>query len=220
MLVNTLLKNQDNAELIRDRIVLILASELANQYALALAYTPEPEEDFNAEDYKITVYMESLRPMDQMDLPAVNVQLLASNKDERPGSTVGNQKNKIHFAIDCTARGKMDGAADDADATVRCWFVSRLVRSILMAGEDTYLGLRGIVQKREVISRTTGDLQNINESAAVISVCRILFDVDTYEGSPQAAYQSFEGMSFKVETADGRIILADLATPPYKDEEE
>jgi hypothetical protein len=220
MLVDFLLKEKDNAEKIRDRIVLILTAELANQYVLAQAYVPEPGEDFNPEDYRIGVYLENQRPWDIKDFPAVNIQLLSTIKDERPGSAVGKQKNKFHYAIDCYARGKIKDTPDDSDATLRTWFVSRLVRNILMAGADTYLGLRDLVQKREVVSRTTGDLENINDAAMAVSVCRILFDVDSYEDSPQAAYESFDGMDFKVETADGKIILAELKTPPYKEEED
>jgi hypothetical protein len=226
MLVNYLITKKDNAEIIRDRIALILTAELAHQYELALDHTPEPDEQFDPEDYHIGVYMENQRPWDIKDFPAVNIQLLSTAKDEKPGSTVGKQKNKIHFAIDCYARGKIvdsetgEPVPDDSNATLSAWFVGRLVRNILMAGEDTYLGLRGLVQKREVSARNTGVLENLSESAAAVSVCRILFDVDSYEDSPQASYESLDGMEFKIQTADGRIILADLQTPPYKDEED
>jgi hypothetical protein len=222
--IKTLLKEQDNIEKIRDHIGFLLAAELANQYALAQEYAPEAPPGFDPEDFNVKVYIENRRPWELENLPVVNVLVLGEKEPEgNPGAPLGNQKYICQFQIDCYARGRHENLEEgiipqDQAANIRAWLVSRLVRSILMADENLYLGLRGIVQRRMVLERKTVDLEDLPASAIPVSLCRIILEVETFETNPKGEYESFDGMTFKVSTADGKIILADIKTPPYKEE--
>jgi hypothetical protein len=216
--INTLLKEQDNIEKIRDNIAFLLAAELSNQHELAIEYAGDHPE-FDAEAYNIKVYLENRRPWELETLPIVNILILGEKEpEERRGAAIGNQKYTCQFQIDCYAKGRAENY--DQDANAQAWFVSRLVRSILMADANLYLGLQGTIQKRMVTERKIVDLEDLPASAAAVSLCRLILEVETFEVSPKGEFETFEGISFKVSTADGHIIMAEAKTPPYKDEEE
>jgi hypothetical protein len=216
--IKTLLKEQDNIEKIRDTIAFLLTAELSNQYELAIEYADEHPE-FDAGAYDIKVYLENRRPWELETLPIVNILILGEKEpEERRGAAIGNQKYICQFQIDCYAKGRTEN--HDQDANAQAWFVSRLVRSILMADSNLYLGLQETIQKRMVTERKIVDLEDLPASAAAVSLCRNILEVETFETCPKGEFESFDGMSFDVSTADGQIIMAEIKTPPYKDEVE
>jgi len=221
-MINYLLKEKDNIEKIRDKIGFILAAELQNQRRLALEYKPVDDEFFDPNDYCIDVYIENKRPWDIEDLPIINILIIGTKPPEdgvKRGSTVGKQNYTTVFQIDCYAKGRHDqGGDDDLDASNRAWIVGRVVRSILMSAENAYLGLQGIVGKRMVTARNTVDITDLPKSAEGISLCRVILEVDTFEESPQGGFEILEGITFRVSTLDGKIIMAEAKTPPYKEE--
>jgi hypothetical protein len=76
-----------------------------------------------------------------------------------------------------------------------------------MSSYYTYLGLRGTVFKRGVLSIQTGNPSNMPESAVAVTTCRISFVVDFYEKSPQESGVLFEGMAFKCLGENGEILI-------------
>jgi hypothetical protein len=203
--ITTLLTELDNIEKIMDRIALILKLEFLNQYQKATEQNLEDAGDFN-----IGVYLERERPWQLTEnsegknpFPLINIKLAGYRKEKEPGSTVNNQKYIGDFIIDCYAQGSPDNPDyfDDTDATLRAWRLGRKVRRVLMSGFYTYLGMRGIVRRREITEAGTGTptdrTGNIDDSAVSVTICRILFSVLFSEESPQAAGVEFEGISFK-----------------------
>jgi hypothetical protein len=220
--INKLLKNQDNIEKIRDRIGIILAGEIINQYKLAKEYKPEPGEEFDSEDFNIDIFIENKRPWDIEKLPLINILIFGTKPPQdgsRAGGTHSNQYYTTIFHIDCYAKGRhIEGGDDDRDANYRAWVVARIVRSILMSAENNYFGLRDIVGKRMVTARNTIDLKDIPQAAEDIALCRIVLEVEAFEESPQGDFEIMEGMNFKISTADGKIIMAEIKTPPFKED--
>jgi hypothetical protein len=215
-LVTELLEAPDNVEKIRDQIAGILKLETVRQYQKAQELNLE-----NARDYLIGVYLEKDRPWQLTEnsdganpFPLVNVQLMGYKKDNDPGSTVKRQKYIAEYVIDCYARGQMDNPdGDDTDATKKAWALGRKIRNILMAGFYSYLGMRDIVRRREVIEALTSTptevTGNIDDSAISVTICRILFCVHTFEDSPQIHPGDFEGITFTATTPDGEVRLID-----------
>jgi hypothetical protein len=215
-LITELLDTPDNVEKIRDQIAGILKIETVRQYKKAQESNLE-----NARDYLINVYVEKERPWQLTEnsngenpFPLVNVQLMGYKKDTVPGSTVKRQKYLAEFAIDCYARGQPDNPeGDDADATKKSWALGRIIRNILMSGFYSYLGLREIVRRREVVEARTGTptglTGNIDDSAISVTICRILFCVETFEDSPQIHPGEFEGIIFTATSPDGKVNLID-----------
>lgn len=220
-MIKKLLKEKDNIEKIRDQIGFILAAELKNQYKLAKNYEPEPGEEFDPEDFNIDIFIENKRPWEIENLPLINILIHGTKPPQdgsRAGSTSSSQNYTAVFQIDCYAKGRhIEGGDDDRDANYRAWIIGRIVRSILMSAENNYLGLRGIVGKRMITARNTIDIKDLPSAAENIALCRLTLEVDTIEESPQGEFETMEGMSFSVSTADGKIILAELRTPPYKE---
>jgi hypothetical protein len=209
--ISELLSTPDNVEKIRDMIAYILKLELTRQYEFALDAGLA-----DAEDYRVAVYLEANRPWQSTEMggvfPLVDVQLmeykpLAGNS----GSSVSRKNYTAQFAIDCYARGRPDAPDhfDDADATIRAWKVGRVVRSILMAGQYTYLGMRDVVSKREIVEAQTGRPSDatMDDSAVAVTVCRLVLAVDFYEDSPQAAPTELEGMTFTAVGPGGMVLF-------------
>jgi hypothetical protein len=221
-MLNYLLKEKDNIEKIRDQIGFILTAELKNQYSLALEYTPAADEFFDPNDFNIDVYIENKRPWEIAELPIINILIIGTKPPEdgtKRGSPIGKQNYTNVFQIDCYAKGRhIDGGDDDLDASNRAWITGRLARSILMSEENAYLGLRGIVGKRMVTARNIVDITDLPKSAEDISLCRVILEVETFEESPKGEYKILEGLSFKISTLDGKIIMAEVKTPPYEEE--
>lgn len=225
-MINQLLKNKDNIEIIRDKIGVILCKELQNQYALALQYEPQPGEDFDPENYNIGIYIENKRPWEIEELPVINILVLGTKIKGgeaviNAGSAQGRQNYTLQYQIDCYAKGKhTEGGDDDRDGSNRAWIIARLARSILMAAEYTYLELRGIVGRRMITARNIVELENISNAAEGLSLCRMILDVDTFEGSPQPEFEILEDSEFDISTADGKIKMAGIRTSHIKEEEE
>lgn len=211
-LITELLDTPDNVEKIRDQTAGILKIETVRQYQKAQESNLE-----NVRDYQISVYIEKDRPWQLTEnsngenpFPLVNVQLMGYKKDTAPGSTIKRQKYLAEYAIDCYARGQPDNPeGDDADATKKAWALGRIIRNILMSGFYSYLGLRDIVRRREIVEARTGTPNNIDDSATSVTMCRILFCVETFEDSPQIHPGEFEGITFTATSPNGEVNLID-----------
>lgn len=207
--INFLLAEADNIELIRNQIAGILKIETENQYSLAAEQGVE-----DLRDFRIGVFVERARPWDltgnseiKNPFPLINVSLSGYNGEA--GSAQSEKKYKATFYIDCYGCGNLNNTRGDDDslATIRAWKTARIARNILMSSYYTYLGLRGTVFKRSILSIQTGNPSNMPESAVAVTTCRISFVVDFSEKSPQEEGVLFEGLTFKSLSDNGEILI-------------
>lgn len=215
MTIATLIDKQDTVEIVRDQIAAILALESAAQVALAtIAGKPDPNE------WKLRVYQERSNPWENLPSktsdrsPVVNVWWDSSTFEMAASNIVERQKSAATINIDCYGYGKSsdDGGtghiAGDRNAAETVQRAVRLVRNILMAGEYTYLGLRGTVWRRWVDSITMMQPQQDNQNVHHIVAARLAFRVEFNEFSPQVQPETLELLSVDVQrTEDNQIVV-------------
>lgn len=205
-----LIDKQDNFEIIRDQIAAILAVEVSNQMTLAPV----------AADYKLRVYIERALPWeaflnDPVDLsPIVNVWFDTINFDKNKSNIVERQAGTATYNIDCYgyAEAADDGGAGfiagDQGAALEAHRAIRLVRNILMAGENTYLQARGLVWQRWIRDITVYQPQITDRAVQRIHAGRIALDVIFNEFSPQITPETLELLTVQVKRQeDGQVII-------------
>ena len=177
----SLLDTPDNIEIIRDQIAALLAVDLQNQYQLAT----EAEKP-DAQDYKVSVYLEHSDPFQLVDtntpnanpFPLVNI-TTDSSDDGNGTASVGKQSLTAKFFLDVYASGNTATTDMGNKAGLRAWKAARLIRRILRAESNTYLGLRGIVGKVSwnFQAYNPGDTQSVLR----MRIVRITLSVDYVE---------------------------------------
>lgn len=192
--IETLIERPDNFEAVRDKIVEILLEETAGQQALALSANKDPEA------FRLRVFLERSNPWDeyldppqqgQLDrAPLVNVCWDKTVIDDASSNTVERQKNTATYHIDCYGCGKSRSSSSgqtpgDEDAALEAQRAARLVRSILMAGHYTYLGMRGVVWRRSHAGSQAFDPPLSERPANHVKAVRVSLRVDFNEFSPQ-----------------------------------
>lgn len=224
--ITELIDRLDNSERVRDQIAAILLVEQANQQALAELAGKDPEQ------WRLRIFSERSNPWevfrdpdaDGFDAaPIVNVTFDNSSFDMSTGNTVERQKAMGTFNVDCYAQGVstddtqgLGHTAGDEDAAREAQRAARLVRSILMAGAYTYLGMRGVVWRRWTQSVTIFQPQQGGQSIEHVVAARVAFQVEFNEFSPQVEGQLLELVSASVKRADtGELVLlvADYPIP-------
>jgi hypothetical protein len=219
--ITELIDKQDNFEIIRDQIAAILVSEIANQQVLAVAASKDPN------DWKLRIFTERSNPWeqwlnDQTDKsPIVNVWFDNSNFDLSGSDVVERQKSESIFNIDCYGFGisSDDGATGhnpgDQEAALEVQKAIRLIRNILMAAENTYLQLRGLIWLRWPQSVTSFQPEIDARQMQQIQGARIALKVGFNEFSPQVIGEILELVSIDIKrTEDGEIVLeADYSYP-------
>jgi len=221
MTLTTLIDKQDNVEIVRDQIAAILVTEIANQQVLAIAAAKDPD------DFKLRIFTERSNPWEQFlnvqaDIsPLVNVWFDNSNYDPSASNVIERQKTTAVYNIDCYGFGQ---SADipagghipgDEKASFEVQRALRLVRNILMAAENTYLQLQGLVWQRWPQSITVFQPQIDGRQMQQIVGARLAFRVGFNEFSPQFELETLELVSVDVLRAeDGEIVLeADYSYP-------
>lgn len=212
MTISTLIDKQDSFEIIRDQIAAILAIEVASQMQLATDGGKDPN------DWKLRIFTERSNPWEQLlneqsdQSPIVNVWYDNSNFDPSGSNIVERQKTEGVFNIDCYGYGmsKDDGGTGhvpgDKEAALEVQRALRLVRNILMAGEYTYLSLRGLVWQRWPQAVTVFQPQIDARQIQQIVGARLAFRVVFNEFSPQVEAETLELLSVDVIRAeDGEI---------------
>ena len=203
-----LISKKDNFELVRDQIAGILALETLAQVALATtAGKPDPD------DWKLRIYTERSNPWEQFlnddadKSPIVNVWYDNSTFDESGSNIVERQKTIGIFNIDCYgyAISEDDGAGHkpgDREATFEAQKAARLVRNILMAAENTYLQMRGLVWQRWPQAVNIFQPQQNDRPVQNIVAGRLTFRVLFNEFSPQVTGDVLEYLAVDVKRAD------------------
>lgn len=221
MTLPALIDKQDNFEIIRDQIAVILATEIANQRVLA------NEADKDPSDWKLRIFTERANPWEQWrdqqadTSPIVNVWFDGDTFDMASSNIVERQKATATYNIDCHGYGKStdDPACGhipgDRAAAFEAQRAVRLVRNILMAAENTYLGMRGVVWRRWTRGITMFQPQFGNVDALQVLGARLAFQVEFNELSPQVVPVDLELVSIDaLRTEDGEILVeADYEYP-------
>lgn len=225
-IIDTLIDKFDNFELVRDEIAAILAVESESQQIAAALGGEDPRL------WALRVFIERSNPWsefqaaestateEQVDAtPIVNVWFDESAIDPKRSNQVERQTTEGTFNIDVygyavseealTAGGDPthipgdEGAARARDRAVR------LVRNILMAGAYTYLGMRGVVGRRQWQSIKTFEPQLEDRPVQRVRAARLALRVDFNEFSPQVQGQPFELLHLTVKRKEtGEVYFA------------
>jgi hypothetical protein len=214
-LLQQLIDKNDGFEVVRNQIAAILVSERDNQKALALEVDPPQEPS----DYDFSVYIERSNPWEQFladnaDLtPIINIWYNNSDFDGMASTTVERQKTVGVFNIDCYGAGvsQGDGAGHipgDERAALETQRALRLVRNILMASQNTYLQLQGLVWQRWPQAVTMFQPQMDSRPLTHVVAGRLALRVTFNELSPQYIGEPLEYVAIGVKRAsDGQIII-------------
>jgi hypothetical protein len=209
-----LIDKQDNFEIVRDRLAVLLANEVAAQKNLATLASKDPSL------WDMRIYSERVSPWENISeenhTPIVNISYDSSNFQESVGSTIHKQKADATYFIDCYGYGQSREDDDghlpaDQSASLDVHRVLRLCRNIIMASENAYLGLRGLVWRRwpENIKIYQPDSENITLFRVVAG--RITLHVEFLEEAPQADESNLlEYVGAGIKRAEDGSILADV----------
>ena len=209
-----LIDKQDNFEIIRDQIAAILVAEVANQMQLATNAAKDPQ------DWKLRIFTERSNPWEQWlngqtdKSPLVNVWYDNSNFNQKASNISERQNSVSIFNIDCYGCGESKNNpggghfAGDESAALAVQKAVRLVRNILMASENTYLQLRGLVWQRWPQSIATFQPQIDGNQVQKVVGARIALQVDFNEFAPQYQPETLEYVAIDVKRVeDGEIVL-------------
>lgn len=179
----------DNAEIVR----LALVRTLRNG-AAAAADDAEGADD--GADYRISVGLDSAlsQYVDNQKNPFPLVDVHLSSVRAAAGSATVNRRNRSAvFDILCMAEGNSGGGKNPwRSANTRAWKVARVVRRILEAEENTYLGLRGVVSAHSVEEMQAGQVDEESSSVWVCAV-KVSVRVDFVEGVDVVTGEALEG---------------------------
>lgn len=214
--ITTLITGPDNFEALRDEIAAIIALESEGQQDLAAAEDPP----LDPAPWKLRVFTERLRPwaffadapdQDHVDAtPIVNVWFDNASIVMAGSNTIERQKMLGVFHVDVYGYGESaeteeyEGAghiSGDEKAATEAHRAARLVRQILMAGQYTYLGLRGTVARRWVQSLTTLKPPEDNVSVQNVQAVRLALHVEFNEFSPQYQPETLQLLSLTAKRA-------------------
>lgn len=212
-MITQLIEEQGTFEKVRDRIAAILKLNIANQMSLAT------QAGKDASLWDVRIFTERSNPFEEFQdaesaqTPLVNVWYDSSDFDDSGSDPVERQKTNGMFNVDVyacgisleTAEGHSPG--DEAAAFALHRAIS-LIRNILMAGTNTYLGMRGTVWGRKVTA--VNIFQPSADDATVQNIigARIAFRVTFNEVSPQVEAVPLETIALDVYRADnGEILL-------------
>lgn len=214
--ITELIDKQDTNEIVRDQIAAILALEVANQRTLAIASTKNPS------DYSFDVYIERIRPFETLTSVdgtesgeiangLVNVSFDNDLFDNKGSDTVGNQKARGTFYLDCYGhKNRTDATSGDELTSKEADRIARLVRNIIMSGVYTYLGLRGNVFSRYIVRREKF-IPSDREGRFFENVVatRLTLEVTYKEYSPQAQGVDFELLIWDCEIGEDGSVTFD-----------
>ncbi len=206
--INSLLNTPDNFELVRDQIAAILVANVANQMALAEAANEDPD------DWKLRVFTERSNPFEEFlnvdpqnsepdTSPLVNIWFDSQSFDRRRGTVNTRQQCDATFNIDVYGYGVSVATEDghepsDKSSAIEAQRAMRLVRQILMADINTYLGLpRGKEADGYFSGRWVENIQSFQPEidqrpAENVQGMRMTLNTSFNEWSPQYVNETLE----------------------------
>lgn len=156
----------------------------------------------DAADYDISVGIDAAAAqyVDNARNPFPLVDVHLDSVRTGAGSASVNRKNRTaRLEVLCMAEGNSAGGQSSwRRANSRAWKVARVVRRILEAEENAYLGLRGVVSSARISEMQSGQM----EADAAVSVCavKVSLDVDFVEGVEVASGAAFESAVVEIES--------------------
>jgi hypothetical protein len=201
--ITELIIEPDNVEKIRDCIACIIKGETQNQYELA-----KNNAERNKEDYNFRVFINNARPYDTegepIETPIINI-ILQKTEPLDGNARAGQQKTKATFIIDCINFGNDGGEVwNEKVAAARAWKTARIIRRILMSDNYMYLGMRGIIGSRNILSAEAGIPDNGGDALTVVTV-RITLAVQFIECVINSAGEIIEGIDFVIDPSNGEV---------------
>ena len=186
MVLDYLINKQDNIEIVRDRIGYILLEEVANQQTLATAEGLDPD------DYKMRIFVEAFNPIEQFlnaptdTSPLIDIWYDNDTFDLSASNVSNRQKTDAVYNIDCYGYGESTETVEghdpgDRSAALESARAARLVRNILMATDNIYLGLRKIVWRRWLLTRNAFQPERGTNSVQKVLGTRLRFGVQLNE---------------------------------------
>ncbi len=222
-----LIDKVDGLELVRDQIAAILVVETANQQALATTAGKNPKlwalRVFSEHSNAFEHFEDNPDAADVDDnaAPIVNVWFNSDEFDKSKGDVVERQQPTGTFNVDVYGYGvaKSDGGAGHVVADEKAAFEAqrgaRLVRNILMSGQYVVLGLRGLVGRRWLTSRTMFQPALDGRASQRVVGMRLSFEVSFVETSPQVQGQTLDTLSVQVNRKEtGQLMLSGKYTNP------
>lgn len=215
MTIPVLIDKLDNAELIRNQIAAILKAEAISQRALAVtAGKADPDE------WNFRVFVERANPWEEWrdkttaQLPIINVWWDSSTFDQSASNVVSRQKATGTFNIDCYGHGIAANAAGadhvpgDRQAALVAQRAVRLVRNILMASENTYLQMQGVVWKRFPQAINLFQPQQDDQNVVQCLGARLALMVEFNEFAPEGPEEVLEYLAIDAyHTPDGELLF-------------
>lgn len=214
-MITELIEAPDVVELVRDRIAALLLEESNNQKVLAAAAVPPKDPAL----WALRIFVERTNPWAEFydgdesledvtinETPIVNVSFDSSTQNKSKSNTISGVHTTATFNVDVYAVGVSKDTPEghtpgDAAAAIEVARAVRLVRKILMAGEQADLGMTGVVGERWVAGITAFQPSIDGETVQQIVANRIVFEVSFREDSPQVSGEPFEGTTVTVKRA-------------------
>ena len=200
-----LIDKQDTVEIVRDQIGAILATEAANQKALALADGKDPEQ------WTFRTFIERSNPWAEFlnatgpEAPVINVTLETCNYAMSTSTITGDfVGTSALFNIDCYGHGIAsdelgDGhMAGDLMGALEAQRAARFVRNVFASAHYTYLELRKTVHRRWIESMTLMLPSMEGREIQQVVAARLAFRVEFNEFAPQHTGEPLELISATV----------------------
>lgn len=176
-----------NFELVRDRIALILADEIAAQALIAPA-TPELD---------ATVHLERFVPFSQTDMPCVNV-VFASGVYENQNTLTADAIYKYNIDVYAKAKSTSTDGGDKL-ASIKLHSLLGICRAILENPQYRTLAFAApSLQRVTVVDINIEQPQNTQDGSSVI-MGRLTFDVSVCEGVQLQTANSISGWETSVQ---------------------
>ena len=201
--ITSFIDSPDVIEKVQRQIAYILKGETSNQYILAGYYKL-----IDKSIYNMRIYVENARPYDfENDPPKTPfVNILLSKTSSSSNARMGQQKMKAVFFIDCIAFGNDAGEGwDKKAAAVRAWKAARIVRRIVMSDQYVYLGMRGTVGSRNVVSMEAAVPENGGDAVTTVLV-RITLEIEYLECAESTIGEILEGIDFDIDMSNGEVL--------------
>lgn len=219
-----LIDKTDTGEQVRDRIGVILATELANQQALAVLAAKDPL------DWTASVYVERNQPLEQWlnsgstedaaTAPVISVWWESSNLNKAVSTKPGvRMVYDATYNVDMYARGFVSDVgggghvAADRAARLKCQATVRLVRNILDATENRYLQFPrpGLIWAHPAFENFEYFQPTIDDPNPNIAVwaCRGRFSVSFNEAAPVHPTEPLEEIGIAI-THSGEVVNVEI----------
>lgn len=213
--IDTLIDKQDNFEIVRDQLAVILVTEVANQMALATSASKDPAL------WNLRIFTERSNPIEEWlnvtpatDLsPIINIWVDNGTYPGAAGDTYERQTGEFVYNIDCygVAVSGDDGEGHklaDKEAALEVQRAVRLVRNIIMAALNNKLQLKGTVGKRWPTAVSFFQPQMDNQAIQGVVGGRIALQVTMEELVPQVTPTTLDDIFVDIKRLDtGQLVL-------------